>query len=84
MIKLNDKLVQDKLAADECRARAKELAASQSMAQDDLTRMAETYNRNKARLQEELNLFEDVYRIYSTQVNTSDDQFKQRVDQYVK
>lgn len=46
--------------------------------------MAETYNRNKARLQEELNLFEDVYRIYSTQVNTSDDQFKQRVDQYVK
>lgn len=34
VIKLNDKLVQDKLAAEECRARARELAASQSMAQD--------------------------------------------------
>ncbi|CAK71138.1 unnamed protein product (macronuclear) [Paramecium tetraurelia] len=83
LIKLDEQLVQARFAAVSCREKGVALQQQQQRAIEDLKNEEIQYNKNKARLQEELNLFTDVYRIYSTQVGTSEDKFKQRVDDYV-
>jgi dynactin complex subunit len=79
LVRLNNQLIGAQKAAALCKAPMEEIMLTLELATQDFQAAEATFTTVQERLVGEIELFADVYRVYSTQVGSQSQGYKQKI-----
>lgn len=82
--KLQNQLITILQATAACKARLKQIQQTIDLASEDLAAAEAHFNEVSSKYQEEVNTFDDVYRIYSREVGSQSTGYKRDVQANIK